>query len=288
MFYLRRKIDYILCIGLIFICIIIAFVLPRTSATEADTSSTETPYTITPTPINTVQIPTDSNIVVVLKDSPILFSDVIYKVNYTIDSCNSSLVQIRLCVFQLRQAIKSDSYTTEACDAMFQEINRLEAIAAQLNLDIEKITNWENEYYYATKTWQFLTSHGYSEVISSAIIGNMMIETSGGSLGLKPSVYNPSGNFYGLCQWSLKYYPEVKDLSFKRQLDYLVETIQWELDTFGENYKRGFKYEDFLTMTNPAEAALAFAKAYERCGTGSYKMRQEAAEKAYEYFDLHN
>jgi hypothetical protein len=51
-------------------------------------------------------------------------------------------------------------------------------------------------------------------------------------------------------------------------------------------YKEGFDFEDFIQMKDPAEAALAFAKAYERCGSASYKLRQQAALKAYEYFNL--
>ena len=113
-----------------------------------------------------------------------------------------------------------------------------------------------------------------------------MIETSGGSLDLKPTIYSPSGNYYGLCQWSKKYYPEAHGLSFEQQLEFLLNNIEWEINTFGKCYKEGFKYEDFLNMTDPAEAALAFAKSYERCGPASYEMRQEAAEKAYDYFDL--
>jgi hypothetical protein len=122
--------------------------------------------------------------------------------------------------------------------------------------------------------------------VTCGIIGNMMIETSGGTLDLKPYIYSPSGNYYGLCQWSQKYYPGTKDLPFEHQLDYLLGSMPWEFNTFGKNYKTGFKYEDFLKMTDPAEAALAFAKSYERCCPASYEMRQEAAIKAYNYFNL--
>lgn len=147
-----------------------------------------------------------------------------------------------------------------------------------------KIQQCEEEYYYATKVWEYLRQKGFSQEVTCAIIGNMMIETSGGSLALNPTIYSPSGNYYGLCQWSKKYYPEAHGLSFEQQLEFLLNNIEWEINTFGKCYKEGFKYEDFLTITDPAEAALAFAKSYERCGPASYKMRQEAAEKAYEYF----
>lgn len=151
-----------------------------------------------------------------------------------------------------------------------------------------KIEQWEEEHYYATKVWEYLRQKGFSQEVTCAIIGNMMIETSGGSLDLNPTIYSPSGNYYGLCQWSKKYCPDAQGLSFEQQLDYLIETMPWEFNTFGWLYKEDFEYEDFLKMTDPAEAALAFAKSYERCGPASYEMRQEAAEKAYEYFDLNN
>lgn len=149
-----------------------------------------------------------------------------------------------------------------------------------------KIEQWEEEYYYATKVWEYLRQKGFSQEVTCAIIGNMMIETSGGSLNLNPTIYSPSGTYYGLCQWSKEFCPNAHGLSFEQQLDYLVETMPREFNTFGWIYEEDFEYEDFLKMTNPAEAALAFAKSYERCGPASYEMRQEAAEKAYEYFDL--
>jgi hypothetical protein len=150
----------------------------------------------------------------------------------------------------------------------------------------DKIQQLEEEHYYATKVWEYLRQKGFSQEVTCAIIGNMMIETSGGSLDLKPTIYSPSGNYYGLCQWSKKYYPEAHGLSFEQQLEFLLNNIEWEINTFGKCYKEGFKYKDFLAMTDTTEAAIAFAKSYERCGPASYEMRQEAALVAYEYFDL--
>jgi hypothetical protein len=137
---------------------------------------------------------------------------------------------------------------------------------------------------YAARTYEYLTLRNFSKASACGIIGNMMIETSGGTLDLKPYVYSPSGNFYGLCQWSTKYYSGAKDLPFEHQLNYLLGTMSWEFKTFGWLYKEGFDFEDFIQMKDPAEAALAFAAVYERCGPVSYKLRQEADLKAYKYF----
>lgn len=144
----------------------------------------------------------------------------------------------------------------------------------------------EKDHYYATNVFQYFMQKGFTREAACAVIGNMMIETSGGTLDLKPNIYSKSGNYYGLCQWSLKYYPESKELSFEQQLDYLFETMPWEFNTFGWLYKKGFGYEDFIKMTDIKEAALAFAKVYERCSPASYELRKEAAEKAYTYFNL--
>ena len=42
--------------------------------------------------------------------------------------------------------------------------------------------------------------------------------------------------------------------------------------------------DSFLAMTNERDVALAFAKCYERCSSASYTVRQNNAEKAYDYF----
>ena len=168
------------------------------------------------------------------------------------------------------------------------EITRLEEIELKVISDLSHYLTWEKEYYYAAKVWEYLRQRNFNQAVTCSIIGNMMIETSGGSLDLKPNIYSPSGNYYGLCQWSQKYYPGTKDLPFEYQLDYLLGSMPWEFNTFGKNYQNNFKYEDFLNMSNVEEAALAFAKAYERCGPASHEMRQKAALEAYKYFDLNS
>ena len=142
----------------------------------------------------------------------------------------------------------------------------------------------KEEYFYAKRVFKYFTKRGFTKEATAGIIGNMMIETSGGSLELKPKIYSRSGNYYGLCQWSKKYYPEAHGLSFKQQLNYLYETMPWEFKTFGWLYKDNFSLKDFRKMTNVKEAAIAFTKVYERCSPASHKQRQQAALKAYNYF----
>lgn len=223
---------------------------------------------------------------VILKDSPILFPETKYNISYSLESCNNALETVVDNIKKLDKAIASGNYTPSACEQMSEEKARLETVMSNINTSIAKITSWEEDYYYATKAWQFFIEQGYSETVASAIIGNMMIETSGGTLSLNPTIYNSTRKYYGLCQWSLRYYPEVDKMSFEDQLEYLNSSIEKEFKIFGKCYAKGFTYEDFIAMEDPAEAALAFAKVYERCGAGSYKLRMQAAIEAYKYFDL--
>jgi hypothetical protein len=221
-----------------------------------------------------------------LNNTPLLFTELTYTALYNIDLSNEYLAVIMEAVGEVEAAIDSGEFTQEAIGHMQQEVVRLHSVISFVKSDVEKYDKWETEHYYAAKTWQFFMQHGYSEVVASAIIGNMMIETSGGSLNLKPKIYDPSGSFYGLCQWSLKYRPFVANKSFEWQLEYLMEDMSKEFKTFGKCYRNGFTYEDFLAMDDPGQAALAFAKVYERCGSGSYSLRQQAARTAYNYFVL--
>ena len=109
-----------------------------------------------------------------------------------------------------------------------------------------------------------------------------MEEVGGHTLNL--NCYASSPSYYGMCQWSLKYTPQINGADLDTQLNHLVNTMQKEFDIFGKNYQTNFKYADFLVMTDIQEAALAFAKCYERCGSASYNNRKQNALKAYEYF----
>ena len=181
-------------------------------------------------------------------------------------------------------------YDIDATKAYLKQIKsrraELEKLEVKVASDLERYVKWETDYYWAAKVFEYFMQRGFTKEAACAIIGNMMIETSGGSLNLKPDIYSKSGNYYGLCQWSLIYYPEVDGLSFECQLDYLLKTMPWEFNTFGWLYADDFSYEDFIKITDVKEAARAFAKAYERCGPASYLLRQKAAEKAYKYFTL--
>lgn len=139
-----------------------------------------------------------------------------------------------------------------------------------------------SEYPAAATIWEFLKNQGYSDYIAAGLLGNFMCECAGQNLNLKVTV--DSGTHYGIAQWSHKYFPEVYGTDLNTQLEFLMSNIEATFKIYGKLYKANFSYQDFLNLTNEQDVALAFAKVYERCGSGSYVARQRCATKAYEYF----
>lgn len=154
----------------------------------------------------------------------------------------------------------------------------------QNNATPDEPVSSNGKYKHATTVWNYLKSEGYSDVVCAGIMGNFMTETGGHTLNIDPYDYSSNGRYYGIAQWSSKYYPDVHGKDLDYQLDFLSKTIKKEFDNYGRLYKRGFTYEDLLNLDSPRDAALAFAKVYERCGSGSYGKRQNGAEVAYDYF----
>lgn len=160
---------------------------------------------------------------------------------------------------------------------------------AQLNLYQARLdeydTYWEakyNEYPTATEIWLYMKDQGWNDYVCAGILGNIMAEVGGHTLDIQYWLYGSS--YYGICQWSKGYKDAVWGTDLETQCQFLVDTIEYELDTFGYVYKKGFKFEDFLILDDESDAAKAFAKAYERCGNASISKRQKNATKAYDYF----
>ena len=137
-------------------------------------------------------------------------------------------------------------------------------------------------YPAATEIWLYMKELGWNYYVCAGIMGNLMTEVGGQTLNIRYKTdYN---GYYGMCMWSKKYCSQVVGADLEGQCNYLRNTIKKEIDTFGSHYKAGFNFNSFLNLTNEKDAALAFAKAYERCGTGGYDKRQNNATVAYNYF----
>ena len=268
--------------------IVYFFVIDPITTADSDmyTESTVVEETAVPTEESSYEEPIyeETEPVKELNNIPLIFNHIEYKAFYDIDLGNSHINEVNNYIQVLTTAIDSEDYTEAAESAMNDELVRLHDIVEAYKLDVLKYSTWESEYYYAAKTYEFFRQNGYSAEVACGIIGNMMIETSGGTLALNPTIYSPSGDFYGLCQWSLYYRPHIADVSFENQLLYLHGDIEGEFKTFGFCYKNNFTYADFLAMNDPGEAAIAFAKVYERCGSSTYNLRANCAKIAYDYF----
>ena len=138
------------------------------------------------------------------------------------------------------------------------------------------------EYPAATQIWRYMKNQGWNDYVCAGIMGNLMAEVGGQTLDIKYTI--SSKGYYGMCQWNTTYYSQIRGANLQTQCDFLRDTIKYEFDTYGFKYQKGFDFNSFLNMTNAEQAALAFAKSYERCASFSHTTRQKNALKAYNYF----
>lgn len=254
---------------------VIAIVVTATVPAEAPTTSSTTTSTVA-----TESLETEPSLNIV----PIYYDDIVYVEPLAYWDADNYIEANLFYISMIQEAIDSGVYSEQAVVEMNGEIARLLTINEQYEADKMQFAQWDAEHYYASQVWQYYRWRGFSPEVVAGIIGNMMVETSGGTLDLKPRIYNPSRGYYGLCQWSLYYKPFMADTDFDYQLSYLLEDMSVEFKNFGFCYKKGFTYDDFLELETPEDAALAFAKVYERCASGTYGWRKTCARDAYDYF----
>ena len=147
------------------------------------------------------------------------------------------------------------------------------------------INEVEDEYFYAREIWEYLRYEmELNEYCAAGIMGNIMTECGGQTLDIQPYITNSSGH-YGICQWNLRYFPEVRGKSLHGQLEFLNSTIRWIMNDFGDRYYDGFNYNKFIEITDERIAAQAFAYAYEGCGNYCAPRRLDHATEALRYFE---
>lgn len=140
----------------------------------------------------------------------------------------------------------------------------------------------DSEYPVAYEIWLFLIENGYSKHAAAGIIGNCMAEAGGQTLNIQPNIYGSHRNYYGICQWSKRYYPEVYGKDLKFQLDFLLNTIEGQFRYCGGKFN--CTLDELKQADDECFAALKFCQIYERCSSKSHKQRQINATKAYKYF----
>lgn len=134
----------------------------------------------------------------------------------------------------------------------------------------KKIDRMKSEYAVAGQVYEYLNGQGMSDAVIAGILGNMMAECGGQTLNLDWDIYGFDGSsYYGLCQWSLKYNPDVDGRDITGQLDYLISNIHTNMDYFGGNY------DEFCAITDAGAAAKYFCNYYER-GAGTSTRAENA------------
>lgn len=129
-----------------------------------------------------------------------------------------------------------------------------------------KVDKLKSEHSTAGHVYEYLKQNGYSDPVIAGILGNMMAECGGQTLDLQWWIYGGRGRYYGLCQWSLYFGPDVDGLDVTGQLDYLMSNIKENMTFFGGDY------DYFCSIQDAGAAARYFANYYER-GSG---VRQRA------------
>lgn len=175
----------------------------------------------------------------------------------------------------VRLAKKEADYATEM-QIKYREIYE--------TLEFEFWNTRMEENPVATSIWLYLKSLGYNDYICAGILGNIMAEVGGDTLDIQPYLYDKDKGYYGICQWSSKYYPDIQGADLNTQLSFLKDTIENEIDTFGHFHSEDFNYRKFIALEDIETAALAFARTYERCSPIYHTQRANNALVAYNYF----
>lgn len=283
--------SIILSITLIFIFIKV-IIIPRTTLNKSkmdvvDCTSTgiETRTVCTPMPTST----NEEQFAVISEEIISMFKQPEYKSNLSIEELNIEICDLQFYRTELDNMYLNypENFSTEINELVSSEIDAIDNLLEKYYADLEYARLWgqrAQEYPAATQIWLSMKEQGWNDYVCAGILGNIMAECGGHTLNIQWNIYDYSGRFYGICQWSLYYRPEASGLSLENQLDLLYNTIESEFDYAGFCYYSGFTYDDFLQMTDYRNAALAFAKVYERCSSASYSIRQDNAQIAYEYF----
>jgi hypothetical protein len=187
--------------------------------------------------------------------------------------------------------LKNDNYSfRQLVNEKNDEIEKLKEQVAQLEqkLGSNKVTkpqvntiinssSPDPNYTQANKVWNHLKSYGLNDYVCAGIMGNIMAEVGGQTLDISRWPTYSQGTYYGICQWAGSRKDRLLNdfgTSLEAQLNFLTTEL-FEIIPKGNA---------FYSMDNAEDAALYFAKYYERCNSKYYSIRQKNAVTAYNYF----
>jgi hypothetical protein len=139
----------------------------------------------------------------------------------------------------------------------------------------------DGNYSQATQVWNALRALGLNEYVCAGILGNIMSEVGGHTLDISRWSYYASTNttYYGICQWAGSRKQRLLN-NFGTTLEAQIRFLSVEL------FEVIPKGNSFYNMQDEKQAALYFAKYYERCSSKYYNVRQADATKALAYFTV--
>lgn len=208
-----------------------------------------------------------------------------YKSSYKEEVKSGSTMQSELDTLrQENQDLKSkvSDYENHIMDKD-KKIQQLEATITDLENSISKLSASKKEtfvadgnYEQAQKVWDGLKGLGLNDYVCAGILGNIMAEVGGHTLDI--SRWMTSNNsYYGICQWAGSRKNRLLN-DFGTTLEDQIRFLSVELfEVIPRN-------NSFYNMQDEKEAALYFAKYYERCSSKYYSVRQSNATKALAYF----
>ena len=209
-----------------------------------------------------------------------------YKESYdksvaTNNSLNESISNCQVQVKDLETQLDEYIYYMAETDSQIQELQRelaeVEDTAAKLASAQNGTFKADGTYEQAEIVWNFLKDLGLNDYVCAGIIGNIMAEVGGQTLDISRWVIYSQGTYYGVCQWA--------GSRKERLLRDFGTTLYDQLNFLSvELFEVIPKDNSFYQMNDEQEAALYFAKKYERCNSKYYSVRQKNATKALEYF----
>ena len=166
---------------------------------------------------------------------------------------------------------------TKAIDELNAENDELEKTLKALTTARNNTFKADGNYNQATEVWNNLKKLGLNDYVCAGILGNIMAEVGGQTLDISRWPQYSQYGYYGICQWSGSRKQRLLN-DFGTTLNDQIRFLSVEL------FEVIPKDNSFYNMQDEKQAALYFAKYYERCNSKYYSVRQTNATKALEYF----
>lgn len=200
------------------------------------------------------------------------------------ETTNNLEKQVELYLQQLDDSNQQITELKQLIENKTNQINLLEAKNKSLTETLNDLTavkegtfKSDGTYDQATKVWNSLKSLDLNDFVCAGIMGNIMAEVGGQTLDISKWPKYSQGKYYGICQWRGSRRQRLLS-DFGTTLEDQIEFLSTEL------FEVIPKDSSFYSMQNEQEAALYFAKHYERCNSKYYSVRLTNATKAFEYF----